>query len=54
MELTVREAFGLAGSLVLLAAFSVAVSNGRGIAQILSVGSSSFANVINAATRPAR
>lgn len=45
--------FNIAGSIVILAAVSVVVSSPRTAGIITSIGTS-FANVLNAATRPAR
>lgn len=54
MDLTIREAFSLAGAIIVLAGLAVVVANGKDFANILTAAGSSFAGVISAATAPAR
>lgn len=48
--MALKDIIGLGAAFILLAGFSMAVTNGNNVANILSAGGNSFARVINAAT----
>lgn len=54
MELAWREFVGLMTAVLVLAGLSVVIGRGQETALILAAGGNSFAQVINAATKPAR